>query len=280
MSNLVLKTPSEIIDSEQLEILKNQYSRDLNELEFRAFIHVCRSTNLDPLRKQIYAVKRDGKMVVQTGIDGFRAIAFRTQQYAGRDETQFDYDKDKLIRAKVTVYKLLGGLRCPFTATANWDEYYPGEKLGFMWRKMPEVMLGKCAEAQALRMAFPEELSGLYSDTEMQQADGLRDESAKQIKKTVKEAIDADQLRNVMDVEPEKLGEDMESALADFEITFGKFEGRRLKEIPLSDLSSYVRYLENESAKRRKPLEGRGKELVLAVKAFLEESTTLPGGSK
>ena len=82
-------------------------------------------------------------------------------------------------KATVTVYKMLEGQRLPFTATARWSEYYPGEKIGFQWRTKPYLMLGKCAESLALRKAFPKLLSGMYSAEEMDKTTVQMDESQK-----------------------------------------------------------------------------------------------------
>jgi hypothetical protein len=121
-------------------------------------------------------------MSIQTGIDGYRLIADRTGQYAGSDDYTFDFNqtqyehmmggKKEPTTATVTVHKIVQGHRVPFTATAAWNAYYPGDKMGFMWKKMPHLMLGKCAEALALRKAFPAELSGVYTREEMEQAGG------------------------------------------------------------------------------------------------------------
>jgi phage recombination protein Bet len=159
---------------DQVSLLKRTICREATDDELKLFLHVVKRTGLDPFARQIYAVKRNNgrggkEMVIQTGIDGFRLTAFRTNAYAGREEATFDYEENAPYptRCKVTVYKIVQGVRCAFTATANWDEYYPGDAQGFMWRKMPETMLEKCTEAKALRMAFPAELSAIYSEEEM-----------------------------------------------------------------------------------------------------------------
>ena len=149
------------------------------------FAKVCAEKNLSPFSKQIYLIPRkisnEIRYTFQTSVDGYRSIAERTSVYAGNDDYKFNDDKSEynLIEAKITkpttatatVYKIVGGLRCPFSATARWEEYYPGDAQGFMWKKMPFLMLGKCAEALALRKAFPEALGGIYTNEEMQQAE-------------------------------------------------------------------------------------------------------------
>ena len=149
------------------------------------FGKVCAEKNLSPFSKQIYLIPRkisnEIKYTFQTSVDGYRSIAERTGVYAGNDDYKFNDEKSEynLIEAKITkpttatatVYKIVGGLRCPFSATARWEEYYPGDTQGFMWKKMPFLMLGKCAEALALRKAFPEALGGIYTNEEMQQAE-------------------------------------------------------------------------------------------------------------
>lgn len=147
----------------------------------------CAESNLSPFKKQVHLVKRwtkDGdRYTIQTGIDGYRAIANRTGQYAGNDDyrfdeglTEFEAIKNKRnppTTATATVYRIVSGVRCPFSSTARWDEYVQTGKNGVspMWAKMPYLMLGKCAEALALRKAFPEEIGGVYTDEEMAQAE-------------------------------------------------------------------------------------------------------------
>jgi phage recombination protein Bet len=154
---------------EEVRLIKATVAADLNPEEFKAFVYVARERHLNPLLKQIYAIKYGGKVTHQTSIDGFRAIAARTKLHAGTDDAVFEGTPSTAgFRATVTVWKLVGGVRCPFVATARWEEYNPGQGL---WKKMPHSQLGKCSEALALRKAFPEDLGGLYTADEMAQAD-------------------------------------------------------------------------------------------------------------
>lgn len=176
----VIAEPEKFIkySREQLDQIKDVYAKGASDVEFANFILVSVRTGLDIFKKQIYLVKRwDSRLgkdvfTPQAGIDGFRSVAERTNNYAGNDDPIFKGEVVvKAIKAPaeamVTVYKIVQGVRCPFTATARWSEYYPGEKIGFMWHTKPYLMLGKCAEALALRKAFPNIIQGFYETAEM-----------------------------------------------------------------------------------------------------------------
>ena len=188
--------PFDKLTRAQIELIKTQVAKGATDDELKMFITVCRNTKLDPFVRQVHFVKRwDSKLgrevgVIQVGIDGFRSIAEMSGKYAGsedvvyKDEQEVELSKQKIIipgSATAAVYKLMdNGERYPFTATARWTEYYPGDKQGYMWRKMPFGQLGKCAEALALRKAFPKQLSGLYAPEEMDQG-GTTVDSKKQV---------------------------------------------------------------------------------------------------
>jgi phage recombination protein Bet len=167
---------------DQVELIKRTVAVGATDDELQLFMYVARKTGLDPFTRQIYALKRWNKaagrevMAIQTGIDGFRVTADRTGKLAGISDPIFDDESGQHPnRATVTVKKLLpDGTLAEFTATARWSEYVQLSKEGKasgMWAKMPYLMLGKCAEALALRKAFPADLSGVYTTEEMAQAD-------------------------------------------------------------------------------------------------------------
>jgi phage recombination protein Bet len=160
---------------DQVELIKKQIAPNANDNELKLFLYQAQRTGLDPLTRQIYCIHRGGKMTIQTSIDGFRVIAERSGDYAGQDEPVFNEVDGKLISCKVTVYRFKGDQRYPAAVgVAYMTEYNAG---GPMWQKMPHTMLSKCAEAVALRKAYPQDLSGLYTGDEMNQADGNQDVS-------------------------------------------------------------------------------------------------------
>jgi phage recombination protein Bet len=165
-----------------LHTVKNVLAPDLSDDELKLFAMVAARSGLDPFAKQVYAVKRGGRVTFQTGIDGYRAIAERTGQYDGQDEPEYGPEcgcgrepKGHPQFATVKVYRKDMGR--PIAATAYFDEYYAGDP-GPMPKKMPRVMIAKVAEALALRKAFPYDSerrhgigADLYTTEEMAQAD-------------------------------------------------------------------------------------------------------------
>ncbi|MEU0839497.1 recombinase RecT [Streptomyces sp. NPDC005962] len=165
------------------------------------FFHYCVRTGLDPFARQIYMIGRtnwkaadnpdepEKTWTIQTGIDGFRTVAHRAAAKAGESISYEDtvyYDAEgnahdvwlsKVPPAAVKVTVLRGAARFPLIA--RWDEFAPtyydpkqgGYVVAKLWRQMPAHMLRKCAEAGSLRMAAPQDLSGVYADEEMAQAD-------------------------------------------------------------------------------------------------------------
>lgn len=162
---------------EQIELVKRTVAPGTTDDELALFLATANRTGLDPFTGQLHAVKRwnrrEGRevMTIQIGIDGYRAIAARTGLHAGTDDAVFVESGAKWpTSATVTVYRIVGGQRVPFTATARWDEFAQRTKDGTpteMWARMPHHMLAKCAEALALRKAFPVELGGTYIPEEL-----------------------------------------------------------------------------------------------------------------
>lgn len=182
---------------DQVQLLKDTICQGATNDELSLFMHTANRLQLDPFARQIFAVKRwDGKlkrevMNSQVSIDGFRLVAERTGKYEGQDGPFWCGADGKWVdvwlqstppaAAKVGVRRR--GFEQPLYRTATWAEFVQvtdekderGQKSGkkvpnAMWRKMGALMLAKCAESQALRAAFPNELSGVYTQEEMGQA--------------------------------------------------------------------------------------------------------------
>lgn len=204
MNNVATISP--VFTGRQLDLIRNTVARDCMPEEFNLFIAVAQRAGLDPFRKQISALvfnknKPDKRrMSIITGIDGLRAIAARSNRYRpDENEPQITYDPslkgptnplgiEKAV-VRINIRDADGDTWRPVAGVAHWDEFAPiseewtegddgrRRKTGKLvldtqgnWGRMARVMISKCAEAQALRKAFPEDLSGLYEGAEMDQA--------------------------------------------------------------------------------------------------------------
>jgi phage recombination protein Bet len=158
------------VTPEELALIRNTIAKDATPEELKLFLYDNARQGVHPLDKLIHFTKRNNKYTPITSIDFMRIRAMDSGECLGNDEATFTGTPGTAsFEARVTVYRHVQGQRAPFSATARWSEYKPDHD--FMWKKMPHVMLGKCAEALALRKGFPKQLSGLYVKEEMQQAE-------------------------------------------------------------------------------------------------------------
>lgn len=210
MSEIVTTHKPALIDfaPKQLDLIRRTVANDLNADEFDMFINIARQNGLDPFKKQIYAVvynkdKIDKRKVsFITGIGGYRAIAQRSGLYrpdedapriVKAEDLKDDLNPLGIDYAEVKVHRYgPDGKWYPITGRAYWLEFAPikdewaenangkwaptGKQTldrSGNWGKMPHVMLAKCAEADALRKGWPEDLGALYVDAEMDRATTL-----------------------------------------------------------------------------------------------------------
>jgi len=165
--NLAVVPPQEF-DADQIDLIANMIGVRPGTNEFKLFLNLARAKRLDPLTKQIYCIKTNSGLQMFASIDGLRVIAQRTGDYGGQTEPYW-CGPDGVWRdvwledrppsaAKVGVWKR--GYEHPTWGVATFKSYGANKKNN--WLSMPDVMLAKCAEALALRKAFPDDLSALY----------------------------------------------------------------------------------------------------------------------
>lgn len=181
-SALAVTGQQETWNPQQRAALQQMGVENAPEGDLALFLSYAQRTGLDPFSRQVYMIgRRDNRSGttrwnIQASIDGLRIVAGRSGEYAGQDGPQWcgqDGEwRDVWLAAEPPAAARVGvrrkGFDGPVWAVALWSEYQAN---GPMWRKMPALMLAKCAEALALRKAFPNDLSGLYTAEEMAQSD-------------------------------------------------------------------------------------------------------------
>lgn len=168
-------------DKNELSEVKKMFGSSLSEGEFMTFVKMGKALNLNPFLRQIYAVKYGSNPAqVFVGRDGYLVNAVRHPQYNGiissayysndimkrlpdgtiHHESNYN-NRGKLIGAYAIVHRK--DLDFPIVKEVLLSEYNTGKSV---WAKMPETMIKKVAEAQALRFAFPEMFAGTWHEAE------------------------------------------------------------------------------------------------------------------
>lgn len=194
MSNITTVNTSNEIDQHIWSALKNSLYTGARDESIKMVLDYCKAAKLDPMQKPVHIVpmsvknaqtgRYEYKDVVMPGVGLYRIQAARSNQYAGVSEPEFGEDITCNLGGveitypkwcRVTVKKLVNNTIVEFTAKEYWLENYASKKdertPNTMWQKRPYGQLAKCAEAQALRKAFPEIVSQHPTAEEMEGKD-------------------------------------------------------------------------------------------------------------
>lgn len=221
MSNIapMKQRGGELVTAEQAEAIRTALKTSLypgaTDESVDMVLAYCRAGGLDPMTKPVHIVpmwvpeKKQGtrvispagmRDVIMPGIELYRTKAHRTGEYAGQDEATFGPTIEETLSGvnvrypewcSVAVYRLVNGNPVRYSAKAYWLESYATQKRdsdapNAMWKKRPFGQLEKCAEALALRKAFPEAVGAQPTAEEMEgrviegEATAVRQEPAQQ----------------------------------------------------------------------------------------------------
>lgn len=159
-----------IWSDEQKEIIRAAVAPGTTDAQLAHFAQVCQRRELDPFAGEIVGIVFGGKLSIVVTTEGWRSIAERSDLYAGQDAPEWSgsdgrwrdvwLEEKPPAAARVRVYRK--DWEKPATGMARYASFVRLGRDGRpenLWRTMPDVMLAKCAEAQALKRAFPRQLA-------------------------------------------------------------------------------------------------------------------------
>jgi phage recombination protein Bet len=243
MSQALQVKPDELTPA-QLKLVTDVIAKNASPDELKLFLYRCKSMGLDPLKPgQIHFIKYNahtpGTIVV--GIEGFRSIAARSGKHVGTKRGVLRNEKGDAIGGWAEVYR--SDWKEPARLEVSLTEYTTGKG---PWAKMPESMIQKVAEAGALRMAFPDDLGGIYTNEEMDQA-------------------------NRSPLTPDQPGAEDGVTPSDYRVPFGQYRTKSIDELMRDPkigperLASYIEYLEGAAKKKGVSIEGDAAEFIERV---------------
>lgn len=176
---------SRMTEQQMMEVLKSSLYPGAKEESIKMVLAYCQASKLDPMQKPVHIVPmpvatgrkdsngwdvKEMRDVIMPGIGLYRTQAARSGGYAGVTEPEFGEEVTESFGesqftyprwCKVTVKRLLGDHVVEFSAKEFWKENYAtksnkSSEPNAMWKRRPYAQIAKCAEAQALRKAFPE----------------------------------------------------------------------------------------------------------------------------
>lgn len=173
---------------EQRDLIKRTVAPQASDDELAMFLHIAAVSGLDPLRKQIHFMKHSGRVVIVADVNGLQARAAREADFEGllhavvyeKDDFQVDNATGSVLRHTTNPLgsngKILGAWatvkrkgKLPFTSVVRFGEYDNANNA--LWKSKPAVMIDKVAKSTALRLAYPEQLGGIYDRAELDKTD-------------------------------------------------------------------------------------------------------------
>lgn len=255
MSTAVVQLQNQNWTPEQMKLITDVVAKGATKDELSLFLYRCKNMGLDPLKPgQIYFIKygnSPGTIVV--GIEGFRAKAGSTGKLSGIKRGVIRNEHGECLGAWAEVYR--SDWQHPAREEVSLHEFSTGKA---MWAKMPEQMIKKVAEASALRMAFPDDLGGVYTQEEMDQA-------AK---------------NDLPNIRPENPPEGEFDEPIEWRFNFGKWKNRTIEQVYRNEgpdkLAGYISWLESTAKKTGEPLSPAAQDVITQIENFLAAVENAP----
>ncbi len=228
------------------------------------FIHKAQLTGADPRMNQIHLISYFNRKLghkVATPVFSYHFFidrANQTREYLGTTVTTqveefFNPFTKEMMKDLVSTAVCRRKDRDPIEFKARWSEFYNDRNP--IWKDKPYVMLEKTAIANALRRTFPEVLTGMYLEEEVNfKQDPIE---------VMADAIREDTQRQIEEQTPEE--EKQQGPL--FRIQNGMHRGLQLKDVDVPILEEYLQTLAKRSGKGMK---GWERQLLEFIHDYLE----------